>query len=571
MDSEGLLAGFATIASAPGGVGRLRELVLELAVRGALVSQDRRDEPAETLLETIGGLRQQAIEDGVFRKQRPIPRVEPTVSHSLPHGWAWTCLAALGAIGPRNECGVAVGAAFLPMPSIPTDYRQAATIETRSWGEIRKGFTHVADGDLAVAKITPCFQNRKSCVLEHLPNGIGAGTTELLVLRPVPKSIETRYLLLFVKSPAFIEGGLARMTGTAGQQRVPREYFAYSPVPLPPLAEQRRIVAKVDELMALCDELEARQERRHTVRRAAQTSALEALSAADTSDALARAWDRVRANWEALTAHSDSIPPLRQAVLQLAVQGKLVRQAPEDEPASRMLTAASSEGDRRARSLLEAVGAEETPFPPPGGWAWARFAAIADIAGGVTKGRKLAGRELIQVPYLRVANVQAGYLDLKQIKEIEIPIDELDRYELRSGDVLLTEGGDWDKLGRSAVWQGEIAPCIHQNHVFRARPRSGDLQSVWLSRYTNSPLGRAYFQSCAKQTTNLASINMTQLRACPVPIPPAREQVRILKRVDQLMALCDDLEARLQSQETTSTQLAAAAVPHPGVLNTAAD
>ena len=548
MDAEKLLANFETLAAAPGGVTRLRELLLQLAVQGKLARQDGADEPAIALLERVESHRQKAIKDGLFQKQRPIPELDVENAKALPSGWAWTCLAALGAVGPRNQCDSGIDAAFLPMPSVPIDYREPAAPETRVWAEISKGYTHVANGDLAVAKITPCFQNRKSCVFEGLPNGVGAGTTELLVLRPVPNSVNPRYLLLFVKTPEFIEGGVERMTGTAGQKRVPREYFAYTPVPLPPRAEQHRIVAKVDELMALCDELETRQERRHTVRRAAQTSALGALAAADSPDALAHAWDRVQGHWGALTAHSDSVPPLRQAILQLAVQGRLVAQDPADEPAASILAASPP------------LTAEERAFPAPPGWAWARFADIADVAGGVAKGRKLTGRKLTRLPYLRVANVQAGDLDLAQIKEIEIPNDEIERYELRSGDVLLTEGGDWDKVGRSAVWQGQVAPCVHQNHIFRARPRSADFQSDWLSQYTNSPVGRAYFQSCAKQTTNLASINMKQLKACPVPIPPAREQFRILQRVRELMLLCDELEARLQRQETTATNLAAAAV-----------
>ena len=145
---------------------------------------------------------------------------------------------------------------FCPMPVIPTDYRQRFAPETRRWGDIKKGYTHFAEGDVVVAKITPCFQNRKSCVMTGLEGGIGAGTTELHVIRIIANKVVPEYLLLFYKSPDFLQMGVATMTGTAGQQRVPREYFAYTPLPLPPLAEQQRIVAKVDELMGLIDRLE---------------------------------------------------------------------------------------------------------------------------------------------------------------------------------------------------------------------------------------------------------------------------------------------------------------------------
>ncbi len=129
--------------------------------------------------------------------------------------------------------------------------------EVRPWGEIKKGYTHVMDGDVVLAKITPCFENGKSAVMSDLTASFGAGTTELHVFRALGSPVIPQFVLAYLKSRGFIERGLPRMTGSAGQKRVPHNYFARSPIPLPPLAEQRRIVAKVDQLMALVDELEA--------------------------------------------------------------------------------------------------------------------------------------------------------------------------------------------------------------------------------------------------------------------------------------------------------------------------
>ena len=137
---------------------------------------------------------------------------------------------------------------------IPAEYGAYNTCEPRPWGAIRKGYTHLAEGDVGLAKITPCFENGKSVVFRNLTGRIGSGTTELHVLRPI--LVDADYVLLFLKSPQFIQNGIQRMTGTAGQKRVPREYFANSPFPLPPLAEQQRIVAIVNKLMTLCDWLE---------------------------------------------------------------------------------------------------------------------------------------------------------------------------------------------------------------------------------------------------------------------------------------------------------------------------
>jgi type I restriction enzyme S subunit len=254
------------------------------------------------------------------------------------------------------------------------------------------------------------------------------------------------------------------------------------------------------------------------------------------------------------------------------VRGRLVPQNANDEPAGLLLARVGTERARLAAagkilgaSPLPAVPETERPFDVPGAWEWSRLGFITDIGGGVTKGRKLAGQTVRPFPYLRVANVQAGHLDLRTVKTIEIPPAELPRYRLVSGDLLLTEGGDWDKLGRSAIWHGEIADCIHQNHVFRARSlRPGDVLPRWLNVFTNAPDGRGYFQACSKQTTNLASINKTQLTLCPVPLPPASEQRRILERVDRLLALLDRLEARLSAARTGHAAFADAAVHHLG-------
>ena len=147
---------------------------------------------------------------------------------------------------------------------------------------------------------------------------------------------------------------------------------------------------------------------------------------------------------------------------------------------------------------------------------------VAEIGSGVTKGRKYQGRSTVHMPYMRVANVQDGYLKLDNVTEIEVAVDEISRYQLQPGDVLMTEGGDPDKLGRGAVWTGQIEPCLHQNHIFRVRTMQDVLEPWYFKAYLGSTEAKRYFLRCAKQTTGIASINKTQLRALPVPLPPPR-------------------------------------------------
>lgn len=162
----------------------------------------------------------------------------------------------------------------------------------------------------------------------------------------------------------------------------------------------------------------------------------------------------------------------------------------------------------------------------PKGWKLERLDKLADVQTGVAKGAQ-SEKPAVSVPYLRVANVQDGHVDLTEMKVIEVPERKLSHYLLRRGDLLMTEGGDFDKLGRGCIWEGQIDPCVHQNHVFAVRVTSPDLRNDFLEKLAASPWGRRYFVSCSKQSTNLASINTSQLKAFPVLVPPLPEQRKI--------------------------------------------
>ena len=181
----------------------------------------------------------------------------------------------------------------------------------------------------------------------------------------------------------------------------------------------------------------------------------------------------------------------------------------------------------------------------PEQWRIERLSDVASVQTGFAKNKASAGS--LSVPYLRVANVQDGFLNLAEVKSVQVGADTISRYSLRAGDVLFTEGGDSDKLGRGAVWDSEIDPCLHQNHIFVARSL-GSIRPMFLSLYGGSSRGKAYFLNCSKQTTNLASMNSTQLKNLPVPIPGMDEQDQVLKRikaVDNRLQTENDCHRRL--------------------------
>jgi type I restriction enzyme S subunit len=195
----------------------------------------------------------------------------------------------------------------------------------------------------------------------------------------------------------------------------------------------------------------------------------------------------------------------------------------------------------------------EAPESPSPGWLVYALGDIADIASGVTLGRNVQGAGVVELPYLRVANVQDGYLDLSEIKTVRVYRSEVDSWRLRPGDVLMTEGGDFDKLGRGTVWRGQIDPCLHQNHIFRVRPNGERLLPDFLASVVGSHYGKQYFMKSSKQTTNLASINSTQLKAFPVPCPELDEQERIVRRLgafDSRLCVEQDELAKLKLQRS---------------------
>lgn len=283
-------------------------------------------------------------------------------------------------------------------------------------------------------------------------------------------------------------------------------------VPLPPSAEQIRIVAKLEELLSGLDagvaELKAAQKKLTQYRQSLLKAAVEgSLTAAwraqnEPTETGVQLLERIlterRARWEA-----KQLDKFKQ-------QGKV---PPKDWQ----------------KKYPEPVQPESTELPDlPAGWVWASLDMLGEIASGVAKGTKRdADIEVREVPYLRVANVQRGFLDLSEVKTILATERDIAELTLQSGDILFNEGGDRDKLGRGWVWRDEVANCIHQNHVFRMRPYLPEVLPELISHHGNT-FGKTWFQNAGKQTTNLASINMTMLRTFPVPLGPSEEQRELL-------------------------------------------
>ncbi|BBV99170.1 restriction endonuclease subunit S [Pseudomonas monteilii] len=554
------------LAGAPNGIKKLRELILELAVRGKLVPQDPSDEPASELLKRIAEEKARLVAEGKVKKQKTLAEFgEEAEPFELPAGWRWGTLAQVAFVNPRNAAADSLEVSFVPMTFIGTRFDDQHAQEPRLWGEVKQGFTHFAEGDIGVAKITPCFENSKACVFSNLVNGLGAGTTELHIVRPVGGTLDPRFVLAYLKSPQFLLVGETKMTGTAGQKRLPKDFVETNPFPLPPLAEQHRIVAKVDELMALCDLLEARQ----TDADSAHAQLVQALvsSLVQTCDAedFAQSWQRLAEHFHTLFNTESSIDVLKQTLLQLAVMGKLVPQDPNDEPASELLKRIAESSAQLVAGTKAKKGSVKTGIavegingiglPPT--WLWVSFDDLIDPEYPIAYGVLVPGPDVVDgIPFVRIADLDLVAPPVKPEKSISPEVDsQFERTRIRGGEILMGVVGSVGKLGIAPdTWAGaniaraicRIVPCGYVSKSY----------ILWLLQ---SDLMRRQFLGDTR-TLAQPTLNVGLIRSASTPLPPLAEQHRIIAKVDQLMALCDQLKARLNQVRQVHEHLASALV-----------
>ncbi|QTQ83978.1 restriction endonuclease subunit S [Agrobacterium tumefaciens] len=554
MNAERLLQHYEQIADAPDAIARLRRFILDLAVRGKLVPQDCGDEPASELLKRIAEEKARLLKAGEIRTPKPLSAVVDA-PFSIPSNWSWSQIAEIGIMSPRNDAPDALETSFVPMPLIAAEYGVANRHEVRTWGEIKKGYTHFAEGDVGLAKITPCFENGKSTVFRNLTGGIGSGTTELHVVRPL--LVMADYILLFWKSPHFIETGIPKMTGTAGQKRVPTDYFANAPFPLPPLAEQHRIVAKVDELMALCDALEAARTERETKRDRLAAASFARLNTPDPESFREDA-RFVLDSLPALTARPDQVKPLRQTILNLAVRGKLVPQDPTEERAEELLARISMERAKRARNgdipKPKATNRDVTRLSDglPVGWS---PIALGDVCDLVTSGSRGWGEYYADSGpgFVRAQNIRFGRMRLDDLAYVRPPSNsEGSRTQVYRNDLLIVITGAG--VTNPALLKEDLGEAYVSQHVGLVRPSDTDLSRWMLLCLMADAGGRGELLECA-YGAGKPGLNLDNIRSLSIPLPPLAEQHRIVAKVDELMALCDQLETSLTSADETRKQL----------------
>jgi len=566
MNAELLLAYYDRISDARDAVARLRLLIRDLAVRGKLVEQDPNDEPATRLLKRIHAEKARLAKTGIIRSEKIMPSVQGEEHFELPIGWAWTrwesIALKIGDIDHKMPDSVADGIPFISprdfLPGNRIDFDRAKRVSREDFLRLSAKIK-ASPGDLIYPRYGTIGENR--LITEERDFLVSYSCAVVKVMHGF---IDPRFQFVFSISSFCREQAKAAENKTT-QANVGIKSIQEFAVALPPLEEQYRIVAKVDELMALCDRLEASRREQETRREQLTASAHHHLNNGEDADGLRTHAQFFIGHFPRLTTRPDQIKQLRQTILNLAVRGKLVPQSPNDEQVSKLLKRIEAEKRRLVidgvigkQAALATIDESTLPFCLPSGWCWSRLGGLVQL---VTSGSRDWAKYYSSegAIFLRMGNLSRDSyrLRLSNIQHVSPPMDgEGSRTKLKEGDILISITGEVGLLGLIPSGFGDA--YINQ-HTCLVRPME-QLMGCYLPQVFCSPFGQEQFDEPQRGLKN--SFRLTDVTNFLVPVPPLAEQHRIVAKVDELMALCDKLEASLSTAQTETSRLLESVLHH---------
>ena len=564
-----LLSNLGVLATAPGGVARLRELILTLAVQGKLVPQDPSDEPASKLLTKIRTEKDRLIAEGKIKRGKPIAGIAEERPFELPRGWCWTHVADICSM-------VTDGEHVTPQRCADTTAIPLVTAKNVRHEVMDYTVTDFVPFDVA----EKCWQRCKPAVGDVLMVSVGATLGRLCVLRDAVDMVLVRSVsVLRPMQLGVIPDFLARHLMSPGTQREiwgevkqsaqPCLYLAKSAalkIALPPLAEQSRIVTRVEELMRLCDALEAKGRLEAAQHAQLVSTLLGTLLDSPTPTILAENWQRIATHFDLLLDRPQAVDALEQTILQLAVRGLLVPQDPTGEPAAHLLQKIRQEKDcliaegkiKRDKPLLP-IAEEEQPFELPLGWEWVRMGDVFDGGSGTTPLRARAdyfagGTEM----WVKTTDLTNGLVTTCEELVTKAAVAENRLKHFPVGTVCVAMYGGAGTIGKSGVLG--VSSTINQS-VFALPPTDG-IDVGFLHTYVITV--RSQWMSFAAGLRKDPNINGQIIKKMVMPLPPLAEQSRIVTRVASLRRLCADLRQRLAASQSTQAHLAEALVSSVG-------
>ncbi len=560
MRPDLLLHHFDCLAEAPDAIPRLRRFILDLAVRGKLVEQDPRDEPVSKLLKRIQAEKERLVKTGEIRKQEPACLIdEEEVPFEIPSSWRWVCL--IDVLTKLTD-----GTHHSPTNLAGGDFKYITAKNIKSEG------VSLADVSYVTAKVHHEIYARcnpqKGDIL-YIKDGATTGIVTIndldepfsmlssVALLKLSAGVYNRLLVKFLQSPFFYMQMRGFMKGAA-ITRVTLKRMAPALIPLPPIAEQHRIVDKVDQLMALCDRLAAAQVERESRRDRLAAVSLHRLNNGADPDAFREHARFYFNHLPRLTTRTEHIQQLRQTILNLAVRGKLVPQDPHDEPASELLKQIQIEKARLVKAgiltqqKMTAIEPKELAFDCPESWQSVNF---VDVCNLVTSGSRGWAEFYSDTgpKFIRAQNIRFGRLRLVDLACVSLPKKaEGTRTQVSKGDLLIVITGAG--VTNPAMLDHDLGEAYVSQHVALIKPTATSL-SRWLLLCLMAPVGARAELVERAYGAGKPGLNLDNIRFLRIPLSPLTEQQRIVAKVDELMALCDRLEAQLVATQTESHRL----------------
>lgn len=521
------------------GIKKLRELILELAMRGKLVPQDPNDEPASELLKRIAAEKAELMKQGKIKKQKPLPEIsEDEKPFKLPEGWEWVRFGNIYEMEYGNN--------------LPQEKR-TNTGEYNVYGSNGVVGTH----DVACVN-SPCIVigRKGSAGALNLSLNIGCWVTDVAYSSIPPIAMNLDFVFM-----QFHTLGLDSL-GKGIKPGLNRNDAYGLTIAIPPQNEQENIALKVKELMALCDQLEQQSLTSLDAHQQLIETLLATLTDSQSSKELSENWSRISQYFDTLFTTEASIDALKQTILQLAVMGKLVPQDPNDEPASELLKRIEQEkalmvknGKIKKQKPLPPISDEEKPFELPQGWEWITMQNLQpEFQNGLSSRGSLSGKNCIVIRLADIKNWQISFADTRTLTVTD---SESKKYYLDKNDILIIRvNGSADIVGRFILYNGDQHAC-YCDHFIRLRlPHKGVIDERYLTLIASSSLVRSKISNLFITTAGQKTVNQTHINSLFFPLPPYKEQGFIIDRVKKLFTLCDTLKLRLQSAQQTQLNLA---------------
>jgi type I restriction enzyme, S subunit len=554
--------------AAPDGIKKLRELILTLAMQGKLVPQDPNDEPASELLKSIEAEKQRLMKSGTIKQAKSLPKIEPKeVPYDLPKSWEWVRLGGISEYIQRGKS-----------PSY-SDIRVIPIISQKciQWSGFDKKVVKFIDP----STLDKYQDERFIRTGDLLWNSTGTGTlgriniyndelkdfekvvadSHVTVVRPT--EVCNEYVLNFLMSPIVQNHVEENASGTTNQIELNTTTVTIQLISLPPLAEQHRIVAEIDRLMARCDELEKLRADRSQKLLTVHTAALDNLLKAKESSDFSTAWHFIAQNFSELYSVKENVAQLRKAILQLAVMGKLVPQDPNDEPASELLKAIELEKQRlvkegkikQSKPLLE-IQLEEMPSEVPKGWQWVRLGELALFSDSGWSPQCLSeSRSGQEWGVLKVSAVSWGEFRPEENKALPQGMEAKPECEVQVGDFLISRANTEELVARSVVVKTAPVHLMMSDKIVRFN-LSQKIEKDFINFANLSRFAREYYARNASGTSSsMKNISREVINNLPILLPPIAEQHRIVAEIDRLMALCDRLEESIEAAKSKQTDL----------------